>query len=171
MNSNSKEMKRIIDAFKKPLRLNESMEGGEQLPNTITVKFNGNGFMRQYWQGTEGEKVYQQHGFASNLQNLEGEGHPNYGNDGLRMRKGYYYPLFKVFPKEKYKNSIWYYIVYINDEIIIIQSSEHSDQGYDISNYFGSLKGITHNWYCKFEEGITPGAKDHRGYFEIVDVK
>jgi hypothetical protein len=39
MNSNSKEMKRIIDAFKKPLRLNESMEGGEQLPNTITVKF------------------------------------------------------------------------------------------------------------------------------------
>ena len=99
------------------------------------------------------------------------------------MRKGYYYPLFKVttyhpffkvFPKEKtgkYINETWYYIVYINDEIHIVQSSEHSEQGYNISNYFGSLKGITHNWYCKFEEGITPGAKDHRGYFEIVDVK
>jgi hypothetical protein len=143
----------------------------QEKPEIITVKFNGDGFINQYWKGTEGDKVYQAHGFASNLKNLQGEGHSSYGNGGLRMRKGSYYPLFKVFPKEEYKNSIWYYIVYIDDEINIMQSTEHSDQGRDISNYFDSLKDITHNWYCKFEEGITLGAKDHRGYFEIVDVK
>ncbi len=145
-------------------------ENDEQSPNVITVKFNGDGFKNQYWRGTQGDKVYQAHGFASNLRNLEGQGHPNYGNGGLRMRKGYYYPLFKVFDKENTKNSIWYYIVYSDDEINIMQSTEHSDQGVNISNYFNSLKNITHNWYCKFEEGITPGAIDHRGYFEIVSI-
>jgi hypothetical protein len=87
------------------------------------------------------------------------------------MRKGYYYPLFKVVDKENKKNSFWYYIVYDGDEINIVQSSEHSDQGVDISNHFDSLKAITHNWYCKFDNGIIPGEKDHRGYFEIVSVK
>jgi hypothetical protein len=142
-------------------------------PNTITVKFNGDGFMKQYWKGTEGDKVYQADGFASNLKNLEEEGHGNYGDGGLEMRKGYYYPLFKVFDrfdKENSKNSIWYYIVYSDDEINIVQSSEHSNIGFDISNYFDSLKNITHNWYCKFDEGVKPGAKDHRGLFEIVSV-
>ena len=145
-------------------------EGDEQSPNVITVKFNGDGFMQQYWNGTPGDKVYQASGFASNLQNLQGEGHSNYGDGGLRMRKGAYYPLFKVFPKGEHKNSTWYYIAYSGDEINIYQSGEHSDQGRDISNYFDSLKNITHNWYCKFEDGITPGATDHRGYFEIVKV-
>ena len=143
-------------------------------PEYITVKFNGDGFINQYWGGTEGDKVYQAHGFASNLKNLEGEGHRNYGDGGLEMRKDYYYPLFKVydrFDKENSKNSIWYYIVYSGDEINIIQSSEHSDQGIDISNSFNSLKNITHNWYCKFDKGVTPGARDHRGYFEIVSVR
>jgi hypothetical protein len=142
-------------------------------PNTITVKFNGDGFMKQYWKGTEGDKVYQSHGFASNLQNLLGEGHPNYGNGGLEMRKGYYYPLFKVFDKKVIKDSIWYYIVYSDDEINIVQSSEHSNIGVDISNYFDSLKNITHNWYCKFDEvknGLKVGEVDHRGYFEIISI-
>jgi len=81
------------------------------------------------------------------------------------MTEGYYYPLFKAT-----KNSTWYYIVY-GGEINIVQSSEHSDQGIDISNKFDSLKFITHNWYCKFDNGVIPGEKDHRGYFEIVSVK
>jgi hypothetical protein len=145
-------------------------ENNEQSPNVITVKFNGDGFMQNYWNGTEGDKVYQAHGFASNLQNLQGGGHSTYGDGGLRMRKDAYYPLFKVFPKGEHKNSIWYYIVYSGDEINIIQSTEHSDQGANISNYFDSLKNIDNNIYCKFEDGITPGATDHRGYFEIVKV-
>jgi hypothetical protein len=140
-------------------------------PNTITVKFNGDGFMEQYWKGTEGDKVYQSSDFASNLKNLQGEGHTNYGDGGLEMRKGSYYPLFKVFDKKDIKNSIWYYIVYSGDEINIVQSAEHSNQGFDISNHFDSLKNITHNWYCKFDEGVKPGSKDHRGLFEIVSVR
>mgnify|MGYP000592307332 CR=1 FL=1 len=36
---------------------------------------------------------------------------------------------------------------------------------------YNSLKNITHNWYCKFDEGVTPGTRDHRGYFEIVSVR
>ena len=143
-------------------------------PEYITVKFNGDGFINQYWGGTEGDKVYQAHGFASNLKNLEGEGHRNYGDGGLEMRKDYYYPLFKVydrFDKENSKNSIWYYIVYNGDEINIVQSSEHSNQGVDIPNNFNSLKNITNNWYCKFDKGVIPGARDHRGYFEIVSSK
>lgn len=145
-------------------------EGDEQSPNAITVKFNGDGFMQHYWNGTEGDKVYQASGFASNLQNLKGSGSPTYGDGGLRMRKGAYYPLFKVLDKEDRKNSSWYYIVYSGNEINIMQSTEHSDQGADISDYFDSLKNIRNNIYCKFEDGITPGATDHRGYFEIVKV-
>ena len=101
------------------------------------------------------------------LKNLQGEGHHTYGDGGLEMRKGYYYPLFK----ENKENSFWYYIVYSGDEINIIQSSEHSNQGVDIPNYFNSLKAITHNWYCKFDNGVIPGEKDHRGFFRIVSVK
>jgi hypothetical protein len=145
-------------------------ENDEQSPNVITVKFNGNSFIDEYWKGTQGDKVRQADGFASNLNNLQGEGHSTYGDGGLRMRKGSYYPLFKVIDKENSKRSIWYYIVYSGDEINIMQSAEHSDQGSNISNHFDSLKGITHNWYCKFEEGITPGAIDHRGFFEIVSI-
>jgi hypothetical protein len=143
----------------------------DNYPNAITVKFNGDEFMDQYWEGTQGDKVYQLHGLASNLKNLQGDGHNSYGDGGLEMRKGYYYPLFKVFDKENTKNSIWYYIVWSGDEINVIQSSEHSNIGFDISNHFDSLKNITHNWYCKFDEGVKPGAKDHRGYFEIVSVR
>jgi hypothetical protein len=149
----------------------------EDEPNTITVKFNGDGFMDQYWRGTPGDKVYQAHGFASNLKNLLGEDHPTYGDGGLEMRKGYYYPLFKVFDKQnkdyaqKREGAIWYYIVYSGDEINIVQSSEHSNRGIDISNRFDSLENITHNWYCKFDEGVMPGAIDHRGYFKIVSVR
>ena len=151
-------------------------ENFTQEPEIITVKFNGDGFINQYWKGTEGDKVYQAHGFASNLKNLEEEGHHHYGDGGLEMRKGYYYPLFKVFdrfssPAQASKNSIWYYIVYSGDEINIVQSSEHSNQGVAIPNNFNSLKNITHNWYCKFDKGVTPGARDHRGYFEIVSVR
>jgi hypothetical protein len=145
-------------------------ENDEQSPNTITVKFNGNGFIDEYWKGTQGDKVSQRSGFASNLQNLKGEGHSTYGDGGLRMRKGSYYPLFKVIDKENSKRSIWYYIMYSGDEIHVIQSAEHSDQGSSISNHFDSLKGINPNWYCKFEEGITPGAIDHKGWFEIVSI-
>jgi hypothetical protein len=147
-------------------------ENDEQSPNVITVKFSGDGFMNQYWRGTQGDKVYQAHGFASNLRNLQAGDitYTGYGKGGLSMRKGYYYPLFKVFNKGEHKNSIWYYIVYSGDEINIVQSAEHSDQGINISSDFNSLKGITHNIYCKFEEGITPGAIDHRGYFEIVSI-
>jgi hypothetical protein len=146
-------------------------ENFSEEPNTITVKFYGDAFMNHYWEGSQGIKVYQEHGFASNLKNLEVDGHTYYGDGGLEMRKGYYYPLFKVVDKENKKNSFWYYIVYDGDEINIVQSSEHSDQGVDISNHFDSLKAITHNWYCKFDNGIIPGEKDHRGYFEIVSVK
>jgi hypothetical protein len=146
-------------------------ENFSEAPNTITVKFYGDDFMNHYWNETPGDKVYQAHGFASNLKNLEVAGHTNYGDGGLEMRKGYYYPLFKVVDKENKKNSFWYYIVYDGNEINIISSSEHSDMGMDIPNYFNSLKAITHNWYCKFENGIIPGEKDHRGYFEIVSVK
>ena len=146
-------------------------ENFSEEPNTITVKFYGDDFMNHYWEGNPGIKVYQSHGFASNLKNIEGDGHPNYGDGGLEMSKGYYYPLFKVVDKENNKNSFWYYIQYNGDEINIISSSEHSDMGIDIPNYFNSLKAITHNWYCKFENGIIPGEKDHRGYFEIVSVK
>jgi hypothetical protein len=150
---------------------NFSEENPKKYPDSITVKLNGDGFMNQYWKGTEGDKVYQAHGFASNLKNLQGEGHSNYGNGGLEMRKGYYYPLFKVFSKEDSKNSIWYYIVYSDDEINILQSVEHSNQGIDIPNNFDSLKDGYGNIYCKFEDDIVTGAKDHRGYFEIVSVK
>lgn len=143
----------------------------DDYPNAITVKLNGDGFMDQYWKGTQGDKVYQSHGFASNLKNLQGDGHNSYGDGGLEMRKVYYYPLFKVFDKENTKNSFWYYIVWSGDEINVIQSSEHSNIGLDISNHFDSLKNITHNWYCKFDEGVKPGAKDHREYFEIVSVR
>lgn len=146
-------------------------ENFSEVPNTITVKFYGDDFMKHYWEGSQCIKVYQSHGLASNLKNLEGDGHPNYGDGGLEMCKGYYYPLFKVFDKENTKNSIWYYIVWCGDEINIVQSTEHSDQGVDISNHFDSLKAITHNWYCKFDNGVIPGEKDHRGYFEIVSVK
>jgi hypothetical protein len=152
-------------------RFNESEE--YDYPNTITVKFNGDGFMNQYWKGTEGDKVYQADGFASNLiqlQQFDWNDHSSYGDGGLEMRKGSYYPLFKVFDKKNLKNSIWYYIVYIDDEINIMQSSEHSEQGVKIPNHFDSLKNITHNWYCKFDEGVKPGSKDHRGFFEIVSV-
>ncbi len=153
----------------KHLKLFESFYSNES-PNTITVRFNGDGFMNHYWKETPGDKVYQADGFASNLKNLQGEGHPVYGDGGLKMRKGYYYPLFKAFDKENINNSIWYYLVYSDDEINIIQSSEHADQGINISNSFDSLKNATHNWYCKFDS-ITPGAKDHRGYFEIIENK
>jgi hypothetical protein len=142
-------------------------ENFSEAPKTITVKFYGDGFMNHYWNETPGDKVYQSHGWASNLKNLQGEGHHTYGDGGLEMRKGYYYPLFK----ENKENSFWYYIVYSGDEINIIQSSEHSNQGVDIPNYFNSLKAITHNWYCKFDNGVIPGEKDHRGFFRIVSVK
>jgi len=146
-------------------------ENFSEEPNTITVKFYGDDFMNHYWNETPGDKVYQSHGFASNLKNLQGEGHTNYGDGGLEMTEGYYYPLFKAFDKENIKNSIWYYIVYSGDEINIVQSTEHSDRGFDISNKFDSLKSITHNWYCKFDNGVIPGEKDHRGFFEILSVK
>ena len=163
-------LENFAKTFNKIKRIDENEINGDTSPNVITVKFNGDGFMQQYWDGTEGDKVYQAHGFASNLKNLQDKGYSNYGHGGLRMRKGYYYPLFKAFPKGEHKNSIWYYIAYSGDEINIYQSSEHSDIGYDILNYFDSLKNITHNWYCKFEDGIAPGAIDHRGYFKIVSV-
>lgn len=131
----------------------------ENEPNMITVKFNGDGFMRVYSIKFGQAAMY-------NLKNLQGEGHRNYGDGGLEMRKGCYYPIFK-----DEKNSIWYYIVYSGDEINIIQSSEHSDQGVDISNEFDSLKNITKNWYCKFDKGVKPGSIDHRGYFEIISIK
>jgi len=146
-------------------------ENFSEEPNTITVKFYGDDFMNHYWNETSGDKVYQEHGFASNFKNLQGKGHTYYGDGGLEMEKDYYYPLFKVVDKENKENSFWYYIVYSGDEINIIQSSEHSNQSFDISNKFDFLKSITHNWYCKFENGIIPGEKDHRGYFEIVSVK
>ena len=145
-------------------------ESFSEEPNTITIKFYGDDFMNHYWNETPGDKVYQQSGWASNFRNLQGEGHHNYGDGGLEMEKDYYYPLFKVFDKEN-KNSFWYYIVYSGDEINIVQSSEHSDRGFDLSNKFDFLKYITHKWYCKFENCIIPGEKDHRGYFEIVSVK
>ena len=147
-------------------------ESFSEEPNTITIKFYGDDFMNHYWNETPGDKVYQASGFASNLKNLQGEGHTNYGDGGLEMTEGYYYPLFKaILEKKPTKNSTWYYIVYGGGEINIVQSSEHSDQGIDISNKFDSLKYITHNWYCKFDNGVIPGEKDHRGYFEIVSVK
>jgi len=146
-------------------------ENFSEEPIFITVKFYGDDFMKHYWEGSQGIKIYQSHGFASNLKNLEVDGHTHYGDGGLEIRKGYYYPLFKVVDKENIKNSFWYYIVYGGDEINIVQSSEHSDQGIDIPNNFNSLKTITHYWYCKFNNGIIPGEKDHRGYFEIVSVK
>lgn len=158
----------------KHLKLFENFQQNEleANPNMITVKFNGDGFINQYWNGIEGQKVYQADGFASNLKNLEGEGHRNYGDGGLEMRKGCYYPLFKVFSnREDRKNDMWYYIVYSGGEINIIRSSEHSDQGLAISNKFDSLKNITANWYCKFDKGVKPGSKDHRGYFEIISIK
>jgi len=139
-------------------------------PEYITVKFNGDGFMEKYWDGTEGDKVYQAHGFASNLKNLQEEGHRNYGDGGLEMRKGYYYPLFKVYKTNK-TQSFWYYIVYDGNEINIIQSSENSNRGVDIPKDFDSLKNIDNNIYCNFDEGVIPGARDHRGYFEIVSSK
>lgn len=176
-------MRKLIDQVKNfgKSQMNEGMgdewasDGGyyvDDYPNAITVKFNGDGFMDEWWRETKGVKVYQAHGFASNLKNLEGDGHRSYGDGGLRMYKGSYYPLFKVyFDKEDKKNSIWYYIVYHGgNEINIVQSAEHWDEGVDISNHFNSLKNITHNWYCKFEDGVKPGAIDHRGYFEIVSI-
>lgn len=146
-------------------------ENFSETPKTITVKFYGDVFMDHFWKETPGDKVYQSDGFASNFQNLRGEGHKTYGDGGLEMSKGYYYPLFKAVDEKNINSSIWYYIVYSGDEINIVQSAEHSDRGHDISNKFDSLKSITHNWYCKFKNGVIPGEKDHRGFFEIVSVR
>ena len=72
---------------------------------------------------------------------------------------------------EEYTTSLFTRIVYSDDEINILQSAEHSNQGIDIPNNFDSLKDGYGNIYCKFEGDIVTGAKDHRGYFEIVSVK
>jgi hypothetical protein len=48
---------------------------------------------------------------------------------------------------------------------------ENMDNDYKVCKLEYDKREVLITWYCKFEEGITPGAKDHRGYFEIVDVK
>jgi hypothetical protein len=61
MNSNSKEMKRIIDAFKKPLRLNESIDSGSLILYHRTDKnpidFN-KGFKSSQYGGKYGTGLY-----------------------------------------------------------------------------------------------------------------
>ena len=131
-------------------------------PNRITVKFNSNGFIDHYMRETTaganpGQKIYQMNKGQSNLSSLK--------ERGLEMRKDSFYPIFK-----NMESAIWYYIVYSGDEINILQSTEHSDRGIEISSNFNSLEKGEKYIPCKFEDGLKPGAIDHRGYFEIVSI-
>jgi hypothetical protein len=136
-------------------------EVGTQAPESITVAFNGDGFIKNFMSNLLGSKVYSEENFPK----LRGD----YGTRGLEMRKGYYYPVFRVQKDNKdIEKGYWYYIIYSGDEINIVQSSEHADRGVNIASDFNSLKNITYNVYCKFDKGVKPGAVDHRGYFKIV---
>ena len=139
-------------------------EGDEQSPNRITVKFNGDGFMQQHYAPTQDRNFTQTKGWDSNLKKLQSEG-------GLQMWKGRYYPLFRVDDEEDRRYSYWVYITYIGDKINVIQSTEHSSESADkIGDYVTSLTGITRQFINDFDNGIAPGATDHRGDFKIVKI-
>ena len=89
----------------KYIKLFENFDTTNQNPNSITLSFNGqsgyNKFKDQYWpkldrDGGPASVVYQADGWVANWTSLQGDGHPNAGEDGLIMRSGIYYPLFKI---------------------------------------------------------------------------
>lgn len=136
-------------------------------PESITIKFWGDGFIHQYYK-VEGKKIYQADGFRSNLRNLEGK--------GLDMKEGSYYPLFKILdgenkPGRPSKTNYWLYLRYIGNTVSIIRSNEHYDKGIDIDDNFDSLNMADLITHCTFDQGMTPGAVDDRKYFEIVSVR
>ena len=163
----------------KSFKLFENFDIENQNPNTITLSFNGqsgyNKFKDQYWpklgrDGGPASVVYQANGFVANLDSLKGEGHPNAGEDGLIMKSGFYYPLFKIHDGRNGEGE-WTYLSYSkeNNEILIISSREHSDIGIKIEREMNKHPQ-GHQWYTKFDK-IEVGQTDHRGYFKIVEVK
>ncbi len=153
----------IITESRYKIKLNEDEK---KSPSYITVKFYGDGFMRQYYKG-EGIKIYQANGWQSNLNSLRGK--------GLEMREGKFYPIFKVFDGEDKwdkpsKTNYWWYLRYTGNTVSIIRSNEHYNRGIDINDNFDSLNTTAGVFHCTFDEGMTPGAVDDRKYFEIVSV-
>jgi hypothetical protein len=150
----------------KHIKLFESwQETDSKSPGVITVRLNGDFFLDDYYRSIKSPVTYQAKGFSSNLQSLENQ----FGQGGLNMRKGEYYPLFKIHDIDRRGEGVWIYIVYNGDEIGIVDSVDHSSRGIDISNSFDKLN-VNRQWYCKFENGVYPGAIDHRRYFEIISV-
>jgi len=113
-------------------------------------------------------------------------------HDGLEMRDGWYYALYKIYDPESLKK--WedsgrrgdspketYFLNYNKDagEITIWSSREYNlDVGPFKSYEFTELKPNS-RWhtYCRLEAPngksrlATTGSRDHRGYFKIVDTK
>jgi len=164
----------------KYIKLFENFDTTNQNPNSITLSFNGqsgyNKFKDQYWpkldrDGGPASVVYQADGWVANWTSLQGDGHPNAGEDGLIMRSGIYYPLFKIQDGQRSAEGEWTYLSYSkeNNEILIISSREHSDMGIRISREISKHPQGT-QWYTKFEK-VEAGEVDDRGYFKIVEVK
>ena len=163
----------------KYIKLFENFDTTNQNPNSITLSFNGqsayNKFKDQYWpklgrDGGPASVVYQSHGWVANWTSLKGEGHPNAGEDGLIMKSGVYYPLFKTHDGRNGEGE-WTYLSYSkeNNEILIISSREHSDIGIEIEREMDKHPQGS-QWFTKFKK-VEAGEVDDRGYFKIVEVK
>jgi len=152
----------------------------EESPNYITLAFNGriglDEFKDQYWpklgkDGYYAQIVTQESGFVSNWNSLRGDGEESSGKDGLIMKGGVYYPLFKVYDERRSSKGEWIYLSYSKEdkEILIIASREHSDRGKEIEREI-SENPQGKQWYTKFNK-IEPGEVDNRGgYFKIISV-
>jgi len=156
---------------------NFSEEGN---PNTITIAFNGQAgydkFLQQYFPKEVGgyytQMIYQEDNWPS----LQGDGHPTIGKDGLEMKSGVFYPLFKIQTHHSTGGPHdWIFICYSKEgnEVLIIKTNEYANVGINISREITPKFGAKHpqgpKWDCKFDK-IQAGQADHRGYFKIVSV-
>lgn len=165
----SKEIREQIDKVKnwKPT-LNESMEGGEQLPMSITIKLTDKfkEHMKESSETTSGNKGY------ANSFTL-----PELWNNGNRHN------LVKVgtIPYDIKRDLQFDFWASYNPKASEIYVSVSNSTNKELeqnslldNNTIPSTAPIVSNfkpgYYCKFENGFKVGEVDHRGFFEIVAV-
>lgn len=168
----------------------------EKNPDYIIIKFAPGGYNKfwdQYVKSND-PSYYRKTGenwvYYGSWSDLSGEG---LDSDGLEMRDGEYYLLFKNYnPKDvsdwiskgrpSGKNPGELYFLKYNKEAgeIGVYSSDATEYNYleASKDYnFRELKGNSRQLtYCRIEKDgrirlVEPGSIDHRGYFEIISVR
>ena len=165
----SKEIREQIDKVKNwKLTLNESMEGDEQLPMSITIeltdKFKEN--MKESSETTSGKQGF--HTTDSKIELYNNGNRYNsekVGTIPYDVKRDLQFDFWASYRPKASE-------IYVNQSNSTAKELEENSllRGNSIPSTAGIMSKLEPGYYCKFKNGFKVGEVDDRGFFEIVAV-